>query len=196
MMASYLNSEREFFIPYCGSVVEPTEYNMFKAEANELNSVEWLNRRTEKAKSDLQLSGTEIHPITLTTQRLSLYDKFHEGNTTRRKEIVRRTGQIQELVGLNSETAEQINSYLKGWLSFLDCLSPVHHLLIVKSLFSIRSKERNKSLIGDHQENFDVYGRLTTKANESSEPNVAVQQTASRVEITATSPRQMPISFL
>ena len=117
MVASHVNKrmQQDFFNPHCGRVVEPTERNILKAENNDLSvSINWLNKRSEAAIKGLKVDGTSIHPITLTTQRLSLYDNFHQSNTKQKKEFLRRTGQVKELAGVNSETAEQTNSFLKN----------------------------------------------------------------------------------
>ena len=78
MVATHVNKREglDFFNPHCGRVVEPTEQNIQRAETNKLSvSISWLDKRSEVAISDLKVDGTNIHPITLTTQRLSLYDK-------------------------------------------------------------------------------------------------------------------------
>jgi len=146
MVAAHVNKRegRNLFNPYCGRVVEASDENIRLAEANALMvSKEWINLRDSKAKSGLNIHGTDIHPLTLVTQRLSLCDRFHEGNTKQKKEFLRKTGQIKELLEINTETAEQVNSFLSKSLSFIDCMSPVHHLLVVKSMLSLRNMEIN-----------------------------------------------------
>ena len=169
MLATHLNNRegRDFFNPYCGRVVEPTERNIEKAKSNTLNvSIPWLKRRNEVAITDLKLDGSNIHPYTLSTQRLSLYDGFHQGNTKQPKEYVRRIGQIEELAGLiNTETAEQVNSFLKDSLYFVDCMAPVHHVLMVKSMIGLRNMTINKKNLGNRVAKYDIYGRLVQEVD-------------------------------
>ena len=163
MLAAHMNRQEndDFFNPHCGRVLEPTESNIKQAEDGNISvSINWLNNRYEPATKDLKVDGTLIHPVTLTTQRLSLYDPFHEGNTKQRKEYLRRTGQIRELAGLNTETAEQINSFMKNSISFVDCMSPIHHVLVVKAMLSQRNSEINKKNLGKREPVFDTLGRL------------------------------------
>ena len=85
MLAGHLNKRcPNFFNPHSGRVVEPTEDNIKLVEDGNFTatSLPWLNRCSEKAAEDLVLVGTDIHPITLVQQRYSLYDRFHEKNTS------------------------------------------------------------------------------------------------------------------
>ena len=178
---------REFFNPHCGRVAEPTEENIKKVEKGLLQeSVGWLDRRYEKVTPDLNVEGTNIQPITVTTQRYSLCDRFHERNTTQRKEFLRRTGLIKELVGVNTETAEQVNSYLEKSLTYLDCTSAVHHIVEVKAMLALRNIEINKKILGSRELLFDACGRLvsrstfdpqrsqTTQSQQGSRQNISV----------------------
>lgn len=125
-----------------------------------LVSKEWINLRDSKANTGLDVLGTDIHPLTMITHRLSLCDRFHEGNTKQKREILRKTGQIKELLNINTETAEQVNSFLSKSLSFVDCMSPLHHLLVVNSMLYLRNMKLNLKILADREPNFDVYGRL------------------------------------
>ena len=165
MLASHMNKRKErLFFPHAGRVAEATDENVKLAEVNNFQPVSFpfLNARMEKAvqPSINSVNKLDAHPVTKVTWRLSLYDKFHEGNTSQKKEYLRRTGYIQELDGVVTETAEQLNSFLSKSLYFLDCLSPATHLLMIKSLFALRNSSINAKLIGSKSMNFDVLGRM------------------------------------
>ena len=86
----------------------------------------------------------KVHPITLVQSRYSLYDPFHEGNTTQAKEVLRRTGFVKELNGvLNRETAEQMNRSVSKDLYFLDEMLPRHHIQMMRSLLGCRNVQKN-----------------------------------------------------
>ena len=128
------------------------------------------------------MEGTNIHPVTLVHQRLSMYDKFHERNTKQRKEILRRTKFVKQLDGVVTETAEQLNSFLSKSLYFLDCLSPVHHLIMIKFMLSIRNMNLNKKLvknIGGANHDCDINGRilLSTKKQEGTGDDCPITST-------------------
>ena len=102
MLAGHLNKRSpNFFNPFSGQVVESTEENIKLVEDGNFQpiSLPWLNRCSQKAAEDLVLDGTKIHPITMVQQKYSLYDRFHEKNTSQRKEFLRRTGCVVELDG-------------------------------------------------------------------------------------------------
>ena len=163
MVAGHVNRRSEnFFYPHSGRVVEPSETNIKMAEDGNFIPISfpWLNRRMEKATANLSLNGMSVHPVTLVHQRLSLYDKFHQNNTTQRKEFLRKTAYVRELDGVVTETAEQLNSFLSKSLYFLDGLSPIHHLLVIKALFSLRNAEINSKIVGSKPHTSDVLGRV------------------------------------
>ena len=83
--------------------------------------------------------------MTGTTSNLSLYDKFHEGNTKKkREEILRRVGHIPELNGIiNTQKVEQINSWMAKNIYFFDMMRPLHHLVISRSMILYKNAEIN-----------------------------------------------------
>lgn len=203
-LAPHLNRRagREFFNPHCGRLVEPTEDNIQKVEKKTLDvSLGWLDRRFERASTDLNIEGTDIHPISQTTNRYSLYDKFHEKNTSQREEFVRRTGLVRELVGMNTETAEQVNGFLYKSLSYIDCTSPVHHIMEVKAILAVRNREINAKILGARQPLLDVYGRLVTsrpldqqQQQQNSQPQLSLHVHSAQPLQQPTQPLKQPVT--
>ena len=105
-------------------------------------------------------------------QRYSLYDKFHETNTKQQKEILRRTEFLKELDGVDTETAEQLNSFLSKKIYFLDIFSPIHHVQMIRSMLTMRNQIKNactlpklKGLRGYGDLAEDEYGRVMIAKN-------------------------------
>jgi len=185
LLAAHMNKRKpNFFNPYAGRVVAPTDDNVQLAHDNKLEpqNIPWLDRRNQISVPDVKVEGTNIHPVTLVHQRLSMYDKFHERNTKQRKEILRRTKFVKQLDGVVTETAEQLNSFLSKSLYFLDCLSPVHHLIMIKFMLSIRNMNLNKKLvknIGGANHDCDINGKilLSTKKQEGTGDDCPISST-------------------
>jgi len=84
------------------------------------------------------------HPVTLVNFCFSLYDPFHEGNTSQKREYLRRTRFIKELDGsINRETAEQMNRRVSKNLYFLNEMSPKHHLQFMRSILACHNIMKN-----------------------------------------------------
>ena len=154
MLAAHVNKRSpDFFYPHAGRVVEPTEHNIKRVEDNNFPQVScfWLENRNMKAPpADLLVTRlNNVHPVTLVHQRLSLYDNFHKHNTSQRKEFLRRTSLVKELDGVVTETAEQLNSVLKPSLYSLTKLDPLHHIMVLKTIFALRNKEINVSIVNE-----------------------------------------------
>ena len=62
---------------------------------------------------------------------------------------------------MDSETCEQLNSFLKKSLYFIDTLSPLNYMHVIKALLSLRNKDINSRILGETKHySFDKYGRL------------------------------------
>ena len=92
-----------------------------------------------------------------------MYDKCHQGNTKQLKEILRRTEFVKELDGLVTETAEQLNSFLSKSLYFLDVLSPIHQIQMIRSMFAEKNRLKNEEIIKKVQ-GLSGYGKFTHDA--------------------------------
>ena len=139
------------FKPHLGRVLEASELNLELAEAGELSvSLPWLTQGKFRAVHPSAMDTEEhnysevVHPVTGTTSNLSLYDKFHEGNTKKREEILRRVGHIPELNGIiSTQKVEQITSWMAKNIYFFDMMRPLHHLVISRSMILYKNAEIN-----------------------------------------------------
>ena len=62
---------------------------------------------------------------------------------------------------MDSETCEQLNSFLKKSLYFIDTLSPLNYMHVFKALLSLRNKDINSRILGETKHySFDKYGQL------------------------------------
>ena len=169
MLAAHVNKRcTDFFNPYAGRVATPSVENI-KAVAEgyfQQVSIPWLHRIGGKSVDGVNVENTKIHPITLVQQRFSLFDKFHEKNSKQPKEKLRRTSLVTELDGVCTESEEQLNSFVKKNIYFLDGLSPIHHVQMIKTILALRNKMKNQKVITKLQNlgytNFedDEYGRI------------------------------------
>ena len=160
---------------------------MSLAKNNQLEPVSfpWLNGTMEKAvqPSIEAMKRCSAHPATKRTHpRLSLCDKFHEGNTKQEREFLRRTRFVKELNGIDTETAEQLNAFLGKSLYYLDCLSPLRHILMLRNLIALRNRQINKNLVGKDTFSFDVLGRaVCLQADEGTRPVLRMEPPPKKV---------------
>ena len=96
MVARHANlRQNDFFSPYQGRVAEPTEENITQAKAKELHiDLSWLEGNNH---SNVEQGDELTHPITGSSDRLCLVDKFHERNIKNPKEILRRVDNVIQL---------------------------------------------------------------------------------------------------
>jgi hypothetical protein len=72
------------FSPHNGMVVEPTEENIEKVKAGELDiSLDWLS-----SMQDYGIREHSGHPITGSNEHFSLFDRFHESNPQKEAEVL------------------------------------------------------------------------------------------------------------
>lgn len=81
------------------------------------------------------------HPITGTSDRLSLYDRFHQYNQKQEKEKLRSFDLVPDLLGLiNSSMAEQLNRELANSPCFLCQLKDVYFMFALRLRFHLVNK--------------------------------------------------------
>lgn len=136
------------FAPFDGRLVEATTENIEKAEANRLNvEMPWItdgwNEQPMPINRDHQYTIAP-HPITGQFDHYCLFDTFHEGNTTQRKEVLRRTKFVPQLSGLiNTQAEEQLYSAYTRDCYFMDRMSSTNHIFILRSNLDIRNERLN-----------------------------------------------------
>ena len=85
MVAQHINKrEPNFFGNFQGRVAQACTENIKLAEEGNfpVQSFPWIERRNQKAIEGIVLNNDRVsshmHPINLTTHRLSVYDRFHQ----------------------------------------------------------------------------------------------------------------------
>ena len=103
--------KKNMFHPHNGMIAEPTQENIENASKRNFSiSFPFLLSQNTQATEE-NTNNEEIHPVTGSKMRLCLFDRFHETNTKRREEILRRITFVKELNGLiNSQRDEQLHS--------------------------------------------------------------------------------------
>ena len=151
MLAAHTNKRQvDFFNPFGGRVCNPSNENVEKAHNGTLQkqSFSWL----DNAKGPCVASNLEgmkkVHPLTFVQQRYSLYDRFHEKNTSQRKEVLRSTKWVTELDAINTATAEQLNRSMSKDIYFLSTMTPLHHLQMMRSLQGNHNVLKNEQFRG------------------------------------------------
>ena len=165
MLAAHTNKRQvDFFNPFGGRVCNPSNENVEKAHNGTLQkqSFSWL----DNAKGPCVASNLE--GMKKVSQRYSLYDRFHEKNTSQRKEILRSTKWVAELEAINTATAEQLNRSMSKDIYFLSTMTPLHHLQMMRSLQGNHNILKNEQFRGKLlkefpgiEYGFDMHGRLT-----------------------------------
>lgn len=125
-----------FFQPHSGRVCEVTDDSVQSALDNTLEPVDfpWI----EQADLPLDLSdlpsdtsGHPAHPVSGSSVRLCLFDTFHEGNTKKQEEHLRRTRFVKQLHGkFNSQAQEQFFSQQTRKNTFLNQMGMAKHVFL------------------------------------------------------------------
>ena len=132
------NFESDFFFPNEGRVAEPSQENVRLALNGHLEiSFQWLDRN-EEAREDVY--GSEGHPVTKSNIYLALFDRFHESNTNKEVEALRRIGCVRELRGkINSEVVEQLHNVFNRNKHFHNQMTPTNHIFLFKSIIDLHN---------------------------------------------------------
>ena len=164
MVAAHGNRHHPgLFSPFEGRVAENTPDNIDAALANRLKiSLPWLNN--DLPYIDEPEEGG-YHPVTGSNVKMVLFDKFHETNTCREVESLRRIGCIKELDSkVNSEVAEQLHGAYNKNKHFLNQMTPTNHIFLFRSIIDSKNIEKNKRNLEKAKKhhlftNFDPIGR-------------------------------------
>ena len=141
MLARHMNIRVPFFFhPNEGRAAELTEENVEAAESGELSvSFPWLQNFEEVNEED-------AHPVSGSSEHYSLYDRFHEKNSSDRYEILRRVTFVKELCGrVNTQTEEQLHSQEVKNNYFLNMMKSTNHLFLFRSITDRRNEQINSS---------------------------------------------------
>ena len=103
------------------------------------------------------------HPVTGSYVHLCLFDRFHEGNASKPKEILRHITHVPQL--LNTQHEEQLNYSINKDTRFINQIKPVNHLFLFRCITDIRNRKINDKIIDNLQNMskfkvmFDINGR-------------------------------------
>eukprot|EP00742_Colponemidia_sp_Colp-10_P023250 GILJ01027659.1.p1 GENE.GILJ01027659.1~~GILJ01027659.1.p1 ORF type:complete len:574 (-),score=24.48 GILJ01027659.1:681-2402(-) len=105
------------FGPKNGMWCEPTADNIRAAALGTFRvSAPWVNNirqvrltpdRERALNSEGRYPEMQVHPITLTAEKVALYDEFHQGNTTDVSDILRTVALCPDLEGLSKSTVSE-----------------------------------------------------------------------------------------
>nr|XP_002732550.1 PREDICTED: uncharacterized protein LOC100376916 [Saccoglossus kowalevskii] len=148
----------QMFHPYDGRVAESTSENIMLATEGKLEvHLPWLYGRQQSSQGNHVL-GDDVH--------LCLYDVFHQQNTSKEEEVLRRISNIPELHGIvNSQVAEQIHNSRKRDIHFLNTMGATTHIFILMNVIHSHNMKVNADTMAKMtdvfkaQVTFDSLGR-------------------------------------
>ena len=146
VVARHGNRRRKgMFSPYEGRLAEPTIQNIEAAKDGRMSvRLDWLEEmQLFSPVSDEQAGRKNNHHDII--PKLCLYDRFHETNTVREAEIVRRVTLSPYLNGLvNTQVAEQLHRSTVHSKVFLNMMSSSTHIIMFRNLVDSRNIVINK----------------------------------------------------
>lgn len=141
-------TQQKYFQPNDGRLCSLTQDNIKMAQEKSLNiDLEWIKNLkspmpvTDKHSSPFQ----KRHPITRTTNRYSLYDRFHEKNQKRPEEKLRSLNICPALrTEVNSSVAEQLNRELASVRYSLCQMKEPHFKQTLRVLIELHNQKINQ----------------------------------------------------
>ena len=138
-----------------------------------------------------------VHPITGSDINLCLFGRFHEGNSSRDIEYLRRINNITQLNSfVNSQVQEQLHLRFDKNKSFLNMMKPANHIFLFRSIINYYNKA--KFFIAEEIQQqiplpitSDIYGRAIYEIN--SEDGLMKKSSSENVE-DCSSENQGPLS--
>jgi hypothetical protein len=135
------------FSPFDGRFSAPTEDNIALAKKDELHidipcldPASWRMHRAEHEYSK------RPHPLTGSYSHFCSYDRFHQHNSKKAKEWLRRLDSVLQLRGkINSQVVEELFSQIQRSRFFLNQMSPINHIFIVRLMLHLRNEELNEA---------------------------------------------------
>lgn len=173
-------TEPGFFNPYDGKPYPSTKENIDLATAGQLEKhFPWWNSSTDHHRG-------KLHPVTGTTERYSLFDRFHEKNSSQCEDVLRRLKICPQLyANTNSESHEQLHSIMNKDNYFLNMMHPATHVFMKRLLVHLRNESKNNEEVSRQQQalqrhgllgrmSTDSLGRLTITKNTSSHEGICI----------------------
>jgi len=99
------------------------------------------------------------HPDIGTSDRYSLYDRFHQKNQKRPEERLRSLKAIPDLAALiNSAAAEQINRELSSSHYSLCQMKDTHYMFLLRLYFHLHNEKLNSSFMREMEKTKHIRG--------------------------------------
>ncbi|XP_058607047.1 uncharacterized protein LOC131524190 isoform X3 [Onychostoma macrolepis] len=171
-----------FFQPYDGRLCANTTEHI-QGAAEKLLEVRfpWVtsvgfSSRTVSANEATNSSDrfSSLHPVTGTSARFSLYDRFHQKNQRRQEELLRSLKLAPHLAALvNSSVAEQLNRELSSSKYSLCQMKDEHYMFSLRLYFHLHNKRINDkytktlNMQAKQAVHIGLYGKLTFRSEGS-----------------------------
>ncbi|XP_071849794.1 uncharacterized protein [Apostichopus japonicus] len=152
----------KMFNPYDGRLAEVTEANLKLAKRKELVvEMPWLHNNFCILQPE-----DDQHPVTGCNEFYCLYDRFHEKNSSRKCEILRRITNVPQLHGfINTQVVEQLHQQINRNNNFLTQMKPARHIFMFRNLLDLHNKDINRRQIANveaatgYSVHLNIFGR-------------------------------------
>jgi hypothetical protein len=146
--------EPGFFNPNNGQWFPSTQENINLANDGKLQKhLEWKYTSAHTTVAD------RSHPITGTTERYCLYDRFHEKDSNNPADVLRRLTICPQIhANINSESHEQLHHILNKDNYFLNMMNSATHVFMKRLLVDLRNERKNHHELRRQQEAMQKHG--------------------------------------
>lgn len=147
----------DVFSPFHGRVADSTAENIKKAENGEIQvDWPWFPNGINEAPGECGgREGSEqlmTNPTTGCSDHYSLFDPFHEKNSTNPADLLRRVSCVKQLAGrANLETAEQLNNRRNRDNYFTTSLSPHNSIFVERLVIHYNNIKVNGKILHNHR---------------------------------------------
>ena len=136
-LAAHANSTiSNFFRPNEGRLFPPTKDNISSAkEGSLLRHLPWVQGAIipRAFRFGSQVFEEELHPVTGVSERYSLFDRFHERNSTSLSDLLRPVTLVPELNAVvNTEVEEQLHNSINRSNYSFNMMLPGNHLFMMR----------------------------------------------------------------
>lgn len=150
------NRHPGLFSPYVGRVLPSTPENIQLAKNDEISlDMPWITASSRSAHQQLP-EHCEVtrqpHPTTGSACYFSLFDTFHEENSSNPADLLRRTRCVKQLEGVfRTEVMEQLNNVMNKNNYFINTMSPVNAIFMQRLAIHLTNEKRNVKFITCHE---------------------------------------------
>ena len=139
----------DFLPPHAGKLAPPTPEVLQFVKTGKLLSLDELWRPTHQISSENH--HLNVHPVTKSSNRYILFDRFHEVNSRNPYDILHQLDICLQLKNhINTSVCEQMNKELNKYTMSLSNMSGTNFLLTITFVYLMRNARK----INDEQEKF------------------------------------------